>query len=86
VCQMCGQDFRNCSLHIHFWNLWPARIPEPNERENLLLIHLKPFFFLQGQCLGDLGKKYLLRADYESRSDQLSEDWIRNLGIGIASQ
>jgi hypothetical protein len=18
VCQMCGQDFRNCSLHIHF--------------------------------------------------------------------
>jgi hypothetical protein len=48
------------------------------------LILLKLFFFFKINVIETEAQQYLLWTDYESRSTQCLEGWLKNLGGGAA--
>jgi hypothetical protein len=79
------QDFRSFTLCHAYRRLGTSTEGVVSSTEIQLVTLLKLFLFFKINVTEFEVKNYLLRADYESRNNQLQADWLKNLGVGAVS-
>jgi hypothetical protein len=76
----------NFPLCYNFRKFAPIKDRELDDAESELLRNLKLFLFFKVNVKEADAKQTLLRADQESRNNQLLADWLRNIGVRAVSQ